>query len=56
MKKQCNWCDSATFMHTLEKTVYIKFVFFLQYDALLAVEYYLTDVVAAVNKFTMKNV
>jgi len=43
-------------MHTQEKTVYIKFVFFLQCNALLAIEYYLTDVVAAVNKFTMKNV
>jgi len=41
-------------MHTLEKTVHIKFVFFLQCNALLAIEYYLTDVVAAVNKFTMK--
>jgi len=43
-------------MHTLEKTVYIKFVFFLQCNVLLAIEYYLTDVVVAVNKFTMKNV
>jgi len=43
-------------MHTLEKTVFIKFVFFLQCNAFLAIEYYWVDVVAVVNKFTMKNV
>jgi len=43
-------------MYTLEKTVYIKFVFFWECNALLAIEYCLTNVVAAVNKFTVKNV
>jgi len=43
-------------MHTLDKTIYSKFLFFLQCNALLAIEYYLTDVVAVVNEFIMKNV